>query len=161
MEALETYKELAGTIGKDIQHVVVTNSKKSADITPQYRDRLEKIIGPDQYELGSVVGRLEMLSIHQGNRCALYPKIGPKRVVCNFADEWLPTVQGAIGRFVEAFGTLKYKARSKFPHEMDAEEIVVRPKQSDMPRLQDLKAAAELATEEAEDDFTLALANDW
>lgn len=161
LEALETYKELAGTIGKDIQQVKVKNSRKAADITPKFRDRIEKMIGPDQYELGSILGRLEMLSIHQGNRFALYPRIGPKRIVCNFKDKWLETVQGAIGRNVEAFGTLKYKARSKFPHEMDVDDIEVKPRQSDIPSLQTLKSEADLATEEISDDFMLALANDW
>lgn len=160
LERLETYREVAGTIGKNIQHVVVKNSRKAADITPQYRDKVEKIIGPDQYEIGSVTGTLEMLSIHQGNRFALYPRIGPKRVVCNFKPEQFPEIQAAIGRDVEAFGTLKFKARSKFPHEMDVDQIEVKPLRSTL-RLMDLKAAADLATEEEPDDFILALANDW
>jgi hypothetical protein len=145
----------------DVQRVVVTNSEKAADITPQYKDRIDKIIGPDQFEIGSAVGRVETLSIRQGNRFALYPRVGPKGIVCNFEERWLPVVRNAIGRDVEAFGTLRYKALSKFPHEMDIDDIEVKPRRSDMPNLQELKAAADLATEEPADDFMLALANEW
>lgn len=161
IEALETYKELATSVGKDIQHIVLKNSKRAADITPQYRDRIAKIIGPNQNEVGSVVGSLEMLSIHKGMRFALYPRIGPKRIVCNFEDRWLPTVQSAIGRTVEAFGILKFKARSQFPHEMDVEDLEVRPLKSERQSLSELKAVADAAMEEKPDDFVLALDNDW
>src|SRR5207249_4808368 len=43
LDVLETYKDLAEPLNENVHHVVITNSKKRADITPRYKERIEKI----------------------------------------------------------------------------------------------------------------------
>lgn len=52
----------------------------------------------------------------------------------------------AVGRKVDVFGTLRYRARSDFPHQIEVSSIEAHPPESELPDWDDLRGRAPDAT---------------
>ncbi|WP_409186738.1 hypothetical protein F9C11_21855 [Amycolatopsis sp. VS8301801F10] len=75
-------------------------------VTTASRDHLKEAVAPRRASIGSVVGRLDSLSVHTRSEARLWPDRGGRAVVVRFADTQLDTVRSLIGCRVEARGKL-------------------------------------------------------
>jgi hypothetical protein len=144
VEGLLVFKDLGKIINPHTPAVVLTNSKRAVQITEGFGPTVDTIVGPDQIAQGSIRGMLEMLSVHrQPYQFALYPTIGPRRVVCGFDPKRLDQVISAIGRYVEILGLLKYKARGSFAYAVeDVRGIDILPTNDELPTMAELAGIA-------------------
>jgi hypothetical protein len=140
--ALESYRDLTGPLQKHISDVSISIGNRTINIDSKFKQKVDKIIGPDQKSFGSVSGKLEALNLHRTNQFSIYPSAGATKVTGSFPVEKRETVKAGIDRFVTVHGILRYKMWSPFPHAIDADDIDVHPQESDLPRLSDLKGIA-------------------
>ena len=92
---------------------------------------------------GALSGRIEAISFHTlPYGFTLYPIVGPQRVRCNFPPKQKNEAIAAIDKYVTVFGTLKYRHKSIYPHEIDVEHIETPPPEETLPRLSELKGIA-------------------
>jgi hypothetical protein len=145
-----------------VRGMTIRVGRSKVAITEKFRANMDKIIGPDEIELGSIRGMLEAINLHNTNRCNVFPLVGPKKVVCTFPQHLRPQIIAGIDRYVSVIGTLQYKQWSMYPHAIDVSEIEVLPVDADLPTLADLRGSAPDATGDmSSEDFVEALRDEW
>jgi hypothetical protein len=163
--ALQAFKELAGLVakGKEVSEVLITYEGEILRVEPALLNKVDHILGPDIFEIGSVTGMLERLNIHSGqNTFTVYPTSNRPQLRCLFGKELRTQVVMAVGKYVSVYGRLKYKSRDAYPYEMMARRIEAYPDQSELPSLSALWGIApNLTGGKSSDDFIRDIRNEW
>ena len=134
--------ELSKPIGESMKAVSVSANGDKFAVYPEFREHVASKLAPEETVDGFVRGMLEYINIHSDELVfCVYPDIGPKKVTCHFGRELLPEARSGIGRFVEVFGVLKYKAAADFPHEITVQRLEVLPTDEELPRFAELRGA--------------------
>jgi hypothetical protein len=164
IETLESFRRIYNPLGKKLRKVTITEDEKQrkAAINQAFDDALRSIIGPDERERGSLMGKLEALNVHLGNRVfAIYPTVGPSKVTCKFVGTDLrDKVLASAGQYVRVDGWVIFKNKAKFPHAMDVQEI--ESFSDGFSKLSDIRGIAPDATKgERSEDFVRKLRDAW
>ena len=120
------YGELARRFNVDegpIREAIVAYDSRAVGLSADLARQIERIVGPDYREYGSVSGMLDAVNLHGKRRYFdLYPIVGLRKVQCFFT----PSLQGEIGeaikreeRYVTVEGRVRFKAQSFHPHAVD------------------------------------------
>ncbi|MCP4368883.1 MAG: hypothetical protein GY797_12330 [Deltaproteobacteria bacterium] len=145
---LETFKGIGKKVNKTINRLVVSTNGHSCNITEDFQSKVQVIQGPDEEVKGSISGKVEYINFHGGtNVFNIYPSVGPIKIKCNFPKRLLSEAIKSVNKYVTVLGKIKYKARTQFPMEIDVDEIEIRSKVKDFPKLADLKGIAPDLTE--------------
>ena len=165
LETLEAFKNIYNPLGKKLRKVTITEDEKQkkASINQAFDDALNRIIGTDQKERGSMMGKLDALNVHLGNRVfVIYPTVGASKVTCRFVGSDLrDQVLANAGKYVRVDGWLIYKTKAKFPHAMEVRKIESFPTDT-VSQLSDIRGIAPNATEGVRsEDFVRDLRNAW
>ncbi|MFZ3081118.1 hypothetical protein [Rhodoferax ferrireducens] len=143
LDLLESYKGLVQPLRKHVSEVLFEFEKGSVDIPRNLDMKIDEILGPDQVEMGSIIGSLDVIDIHnQKNQFKVFPTVGPTSIKCQFTKEMLTTAVAGINHFVRISGLLHYKKAEKFPHFMKVTSIEVLPEKSDAPTMSSLRGIA-------------------
>lgn len=144
---LESFKGIGATLRKHVTHIHISNDDVEIDYTPDMVRRIDRLLGPESIEAGSISGRLDAINVHNNvNKFYLYPAIGPKKVICHFPDSMVNEAIAAIQQNIEVSGTFKYKRRDFFPYEIEVDKLRVFPLVSETPSLMSLRGIAPNAT---------------
>jgi hypothetical protein len=117
---------------EDIQH------QTSGLIRAEVAEGIGQLISVRYQEVGSVEGRLEMISIHGTPRVTLYHSITRRSVSCKFGTGLLETAKEGLGKRVIVHGTV-YLNYVHEPVKVDAQNIVILPKEEQLPTAKDLR----------------------
>jgi hypothetical protein len=146
-DLLEDIKGLAAPIGKTVKNSTLVFNGSVLDLTPRIAHQLEDALAVEDECDGSLEGDLDQINIHQGaNIFHIYPQIGPRRVTCHFPTGLFDDAVAAVGRRIEVYGTLKYRFRAPFPHQIDVVAIESVAADSELPDWDDLRGRAPDAT---------------
>jgi hypothetical protein len=136
---LSMYQQIGVTKKNQIGKVMIKAGRSRVTVDETFKQKLDKIVGPDQLADGTISGMLEAVNFHNTNRFTIYPPLGPKRVAGNFPQDLRARVKEAIGSFVTVSGILRYKSWSPYPHGVVAREIDVHEPESELPTLSDVR----------------------
>jgi hypothetical protein len=146
-ELLEDIKGLAAPVGRAIKTSTLIFNGTAFDLTPRIAQQVEVALAIEDECDGTIEGSLDQINIHQGaNTFHIYPDIGPKRVTCNFPPKLFDDAVAAVGRRVEVYGSLKYRAQAPFPHQITVTGIEALPPDNELPDWDDLRGRAPDAT---------------
>ena len=139
------------TLGKPLNHRITEKIYKSnGKIVPlnvSLDESVKKILGEDEYSVGSVSGILELIDIHAGsNRFRIYPVAGAKYVDCYFSPSQLDYAVTGIGKNVNVEGRLKYKSKERYPRSIEVKNLEVYPNEDELPSIFELEGIAPNAT---------------
>ena len=125
--------------------------------------RVDTALAVDEECEGSIEGMLEQINLHLGaNTFHIYPDVGPRKVTCHFPTKLYDDAVSAVGRRVEVSGTLRYRARGEFPHQIAVTQIEVFPPVSELPDWDDLRGRAPDATGGlSTEEFVRELRDGW
>lgn len=145
LELLESYGALVQPMQRHVAQVSLQFDKdKSMDLPRNLGMKVEEILGPDQIEIGSVVGSLDVLDVHnQRNLFKIYPVVGPSSIKCRFPQGMLAEAIAGIQHFVRIHGELHFKKSEKFPHLIKVSRIEPLPERTDKASLSRLRGMAE------------------
>lgn len=146
-DLLGDIRNLARPVGATVKSATLLFNDSRIDLTPQIISRVDAALAVDEECEGSLQGNLEQINIHLGaNTFQIYPDVGPKKVTCHFPARLYDDAISAVGRKVEVSGTLRYRARTDFPHQIAVTGIDAFPPESDLPDWDDLRGRAPDAT---------------
>lgn len=162
-ELLEDIKSLALPVGKGVKNATIVFNGSAVDLTPRIAHQLEIALAVEDECEGSLEGDLEQINVHDGaNIFHIYPQVGPKRVTCHFPPKLFDDAVAAVGRRIEVFGTLRFRARAPFPHQIAVNDIDIVAREDDLPDWEDLRGRAPEATgEKSSEAFVRALRDAW
>lgn len=142
--AMQAYKEMTALVGKRVKNAHVRRDGQSVALTPALSLRIEQILGPDDFEHGSISGRLEQINLHAQRIFTIYPTTGLPKLRCVFPAELRTEAVGAVDRYVRVYGRLKFKRHlgMRYPYEVLVERIEVAPPEDELPTLGSLRGIA-------------------
>jgi len=157
-------KDIAGLVAPvntTLSSVTVSAGGDIFPLTKAFQRHIEELLRPEETCPGFIRGMLEAINLHRGaNLFRIYPDVGPAKVSCHFPAELQNAAVGALGEFVEVRGTLKYKAASPYPYEVEVGSIETLPDQSTLPTLSELRGVAPRATgSRSSEEFVRSLRN--
>jgi len=147
VDVLESYKNVSKVLKKNVTDIVLTSEGVHVELKEDLEPKITEIIGEDEIMQGSVSGILERINIHAGvNKFRIYPVAGAKKVDCHFPDSLLKKATGAVDRYINVEGKIKYKGKANFPYAVEIEDIEIYPEESELPTFSELRGIAPNAT---------------
>jgi hypothetical protein len=162
---LQSFKRLEPQ-EQTIPEVIISRNGDEVRLAGDWAAKVDTILGPDRYAIGSATGMLQQINVHGKNqKFTIYPTFGEPELRCRFDkrdSELRGKVVRAIDRYVRVFGTLHYKAGSWHPHAIDITDITAFPPESELPTLDDLFGIAPGATgDDSVEDFVRKVRDGW
>jgi len=141
---LRKAQQLARKLRKDGAEAVRihdTERRVEAMISPAVLPDLGRLINVRFQEIGSLEGRLEMISIHRVPRFTIYHAITQRSIRCKFEPKLLDLVKDALGRRVVISGVVYFNYRYE-PVRIDLQELVILPAEEGLPPARALRGMA-------------------
>lgn len=135
---LQSFRKLARYVGDGLGGIAITGREVRVTVTRRLERAVNRLLGMVLKTRGSFTGRLEYINAHRGLKCRIYPRTGPSYVECRFGPELLPEMAAGLKRSVTVSGTLYYLGFQAFPYRIDADDVVVRPADDELPTIWDL-----------------------
>lgn len=146
-DLLEDMQALAKAVGKTVLNSTLMFNGDVIDFSPKISRQIEDALAIEEVCEGGIEGMLEQINIHRGaNTFQIFPDVGPNKVSCHFPSKMYDDAVSAVGRRVEVFGTLKYRAGASFAHQIAVSSIETHPFEQDIPDWDDLRGRAPDAT---------------
>lgn len=143
LDLLESYGALARPMRSHLAQVSLQFDDAPMELPRNLAMTVDEILGPDQVELGSVVGSLDVIDVHnRRNQFKVYPVVGPSSIKCQFSDGMLSEAVAGIKHFVRISGELHFKRTEQFPHLIKVSKIEILPEKSDRGSLSGLRGIA-------------------
>ena len=98
---------------------------------------VNKIMGIKYYDLGSVEGKLQVISERKGLRFVVYDDLHDKAIRCYFDDDIINDVINAFSKRVSVYGLITYKAHGE-PYSVKVEKFRVFKDKDDLPTINDV-----------------------
>ncbi|TCU75148.1 hypothetical protein EDE08_103368 [Bradyrhizobium sp. R2.2-H] len=162
-DLLEDFRGLARPIGKSVANVTLLFNDHRFDITEKIARKVDDALAVDEECEGAIEGKLEQINLHHGaNVFYVYPDVGPRKLTCHFPSRLYDEAVSAVGKRVEVFGTLRYRAGADFPHQVAVAAIDAFPLEADLPDWDDVRGMAPDATGELSSEaFIRELRDGW
>lgn len=131
LELLESYGALARPMRHNLAQVSLVFDEGSMELPRNLELRVDEILGPDQIELGAIVGSLDVIDVHRKPYLfKVYPVVGPSSIKCQFPEQMLREALAGVKKPVRISGELHFKRTEKFPHLIKVSRIEVLPERS-------------------------------
>lgn len=127
--------------GAEAVRVFDVERETTAIIRPEAALDLARLINVRYQEIGSVEGKLEMISIHGAPRFTVYHSITQRSVKCKFSTQLLDTVKDGLGRRVIVKGMVHFNYIHE-PVKVDMESLTLFPMENELPVPRDIKGIA-------------------
>jgi hypothetical protein len=153
---------LMGT-GSTVKNTTLVFNDHRFDLTPKVVVKVDEALAVDEECEGAIEGKLEQINLHHGaNVFYIYPEFGPRKLSCHFPAKLYDDAVAAVGRRVEVFGTLHYRAGATFPHQIAVTAIEIFPPDSELPDWDDLRGRAPDCTGDLSSEaFVRELRDGW
>jgi len=145
--SMRRLKQLGNVIGrngaKGFRAVLLEGSGEPASariearLTRRAAENAKEAMSPRYTARGSVLGRLEVISVHGGRQFTVYDEIEGRPVRGSFPDELLGHVKEALGRRVLATGLIRRNGAGQMVSVL-VERLEILPQDDDLPTVADL-----------------------
>lgn len=165
LPALQAFKEMTSLIGKGIQEFDVLHDENAAVSVPSLSHHVDEIVGPDEYETGSVTGTLEQINVHANqNVFTIYPTLKQYKLRCVFPDKLRAKAVSAVDHYVKVYGVKKFKPYLKRgqPYEIVVKDIEIYPPDDELPTFSSLRGLASgTGSNEASEETIRRVRHEW
>ncbi len=162
-QSMRRLKQLGNVLGRNGARGLRVEKLEEADeagsaelvarLTRNTGENAKEALNPRYTASGSVVGRLDVVSVHRGQQFTVYDEIDRRPVKGSFPDELLEMVKEALGRRVLAAGIVRRNGARQMVSVL-VETLEILPDESDLPRVADLVGS--------DPEFTTGLpVNEW
>jgi hypothetical protein len=131
--ALQEAKALA-----TLATISLKNGKKPTRLDRKLAENIEEIIGPKETSIGTVVGRIEGVTIHGRRIVVVYEQLSGRRVECSFRPDMQNKVLAGFGRRVSVYGVIRSNAAGDRLG-MEIEDLEIFPSDSELPTAEDVR----------------------
>lgn len=131
--ALERARELGKLQdGKAVSNVQVRRSRNRVTVTETFVRNIDRILGGSLVEVGTIEGRLRMISDTGGLHVGVWEALSERFVRCNIPPNLIDAVMAAFRKRVAVSGRIRYRATGE-PVSIDVERFDVFPDAKDLP----------------------------
>ncbi len=138
-QGMNTAKKLLRLIGRNGAFgFQVSDKSKTVEVTAKSSAAIDQLLPASHTSVGSVEGRLEMVSIHEKPRFIVYQAHTQKAVTCKFDPKaLLDRIKEALGKKVRVSGLVHKNAKGE-PVRVDLEEIRILRSENELPTTKEI-----------------------
>jgi len=164
-DAIEAYKNLSFLKDKGrVADLQISRNGEGAMFIDDFSNKLTRIVGDFEYEVGTTTGMLDAINIHNQNVFYVYPVRNKPKLKCIFKTEQRGQALAAVGKYVTVFGQKKiYPSVDKpYPFEMNVFSIEVHPDDDSIPSFSELRGIApHLTKDKKSEDVVRGIRDEW
>ena len=135
MTSMRRIVRYLGTNGVSALEVIAPDLNKSVELSSESSDKIQALVGVHHKSIGSVEGRLELISIHaRDRRFNVYHAITSKAVRCNLPNSMEQEVVGSLGRRISVSGLVSFNSRGE-PIRVDVNHLRVFKEEGELPSI--------------------------
>ncbi len=108
-----------------------------ARVSPAAAEHVQRLLTPKSRAIGSVIGVLEVVSLHGRYRYSVYDDVTHRAVRCEFAEGELEDVKAALGRRVMVSGVIHRNEKGQ-PLKVAQPRLTVLPRRDELPTTEQL-----------------------
>lgn len=135
--ALKRMKKLSGRSKSIGPMAVYVDAGSEQLITEATANHVAELTDPKYSAYGSIMGKLEAISVHKGNEFRIWDKNTLKPVRCTFTTEREEKVKTLLRHNVIVSGIIKYNS-SGAPISLELEELDQNPDRQDLPSIEEM-----------------------
>jgi hypothetical protein len=142
--ALEHLVQLAKGLhrnGAEALRTTHVEEEQAATVSPTTAENVERLRKPRSRAIGSIIGRLEVISVHYPPQYHVYDEVTKRPVRCAFADEDLTAVTAALAERVMVAGIIHRNAKGQ-PLRVEQPRLALMLADADLPSTSDLVGVA-------------------
>ncbi|MFL5781020.1 MAG: hypothetical protein ACJ760_06900 [Thermoleophilaceae bacterium] len=132
---------MAGTLGngKGGPHFEATYVEReaSAEVSANTAEHVKRLLVPKSTAIGSIIGRLEVLSLHKGYRFTVFDDVTKRGVRCAFRPERLEEIKAALPARVRVAGIIHRNAKGQ-PLRVEKAQLTLLQTEGDLPTIEEL-----------------------
>lgn len=143
--AVQHVADLAVLTGKGDEKQSVSlrfGTESPIELSHEFVDNVAKVFAVHSRSLGSIEGRLEMLSLRNGFKCHIYDVLTDRRVSCTYDSKLFEEVRAALGERVSAYGVISYASDAR-PVNLKLQSVRVLGHGDDLPSWSDVRGILE------------------
>jgi hypothetical protein len=112
-------------IGKDFVSARISNGNASVELDYVFEEKVRKLLDEEDCSYGGEEGMLEAVNIHGAKpTCWIYPKIGAKKIRCDFLPGMQDQIRDNLGQFVRVEGLKFFRPNSPFPFRVSVKDLI-------------------------------------
>jgi hypothetical protein len=136
---MQSAKRLLKMIGNDgTSGLVVSTPFRKVELSAKASANIDQLLPARYQSVGSIEGKMEMISIHGAPRFIVYLARTHKAVKCTFdRDRWLDKVKDALGHRVYVSGIVHSNSRGE-PLRVEIDDIRRLRKQEELPTITEI-----------------------
>lgn len=138
---IKAAKGLVKLIGrKGVSGISLSGEGEETELSKAAANSIDQLTKVRRRSIGSVEGKLEMISVHRRHEATVYHAHTHKAVRCRFPETMLEDVKAALGQRVIAAGEVQWNAKNEPVTIMVSSIRPLRP-QIKLPSIEDLSGA--------------------
>jgi hypothetical protein len=113
---IDAIAKLLEGLGSDFTSGEIADGKTRVKLDEAFKEKVTNLVVPHHKSYGSVEGELLALNVAKGRRqFGIYPKVGPRSVVCSFPEDLFDEACRNIRKNVRVYGTKLFSHDTGFP----------------------------------------------
>lgn len=159
---LADFQGLVAGLGVDFSAAKIFNGKVSVNLDAAFKENVGRMLDEGYNSFGFEEGMLDQANIHGDRRtCWIYPRIGPKKIRCDFAPGTREEIRKSLGQYVRVEGVKYFRNNSPHPYKLKVKQLYSVEHNPDAG-LSSLKGMAPHATGKVSStEFIRSLRNEW
>jgi hypothetical protein len=147
-QSLTALHKMGAVFGDSVTAIRVSTPqfRRPIRITSRFAANVAKLVGKGLTELGSVEGRLVMVSLARGCAFNVSDEVTGSSVVCRVEEQRLEEVKQALGRRVSVSGEVTYHRSSGEPTEISPVDTIRLLDETTPPKLEEIRRIIPRAT---------------
>lgn len=162
MNSMRNIVRSLGTNGVSVLDIATPGLDKTVELSSEAEDKVEALVEVHHKSVGSVEGRVELISVHRGTRrFNVYHAITQKAVRCNLPEEMEDEVVYNLRqrRRVIVSGLISYNVRGE-PLSIAVDHLRVLKEEKELPTIEDiLGIAPDITGDLSTEDYIKGLRN--
>lgn len=138
--ALSQLQWMAGQLqrnGAEALRTTYIEEQQDATITPETAGNVKRLRVPKSEAIGSIIGLLEVVSVHKHPKYSVYDAVTERPVSAKFKPSEIDVVKEALGRRVRVSGLIRRNAKGQ-PLSVEQPRLSVLPPTDQLPSTDDL-----------------------
>lgn len=142
---LTAIREIASPL-KRMRAIVFEHAERQVSVSIDTADAIKAYLDQTYTALGSVKGKLEQMNLHGKKQFRIYPSHKrPTFITCRISQSLVDRAAESMNRHVIVSGRLTYKQGEDFASEIDVQDIVTLPPESELPTMREVRQGLQLA----------------
>lgn len=162
-QMLAHFQGIVEGTGKEFATARLSNGVASIELDQGFETNLRRLLDEEDASYGSEEGMLEAVNIHGNHRkCWIYPRIGPRRIRCDFLPGTGDQIKENLGKRVRVAGVKYFRPNSPYAFRVSVRELDALAEENEPVHLKNLGGIAAPSGEQAGAvEFIRALRDEW